>query len=167
METLLILQFRAVEQGEIKEAKCEVDCWVIPRLLTGGTTLRYAMYRLLLQGYRRCQSRWSVPISLRGAFLHSHEFFSGRPIWKLPTGGLQFKHPDGYTRAVDESSGAFFFEDGAGPAREDHGNIAWHTISFWTLAAQQEPPTVAYQGGNEPTEAESGADDLGDIYTAN
>lgn len=162
MDNLLILQFRAARQKEIKDPKCAVDCWVIPRLLTGGTTLRYAVYRLLLQGYRRCQSSWSVPVSLGGMIPHSHEFFSGRPIWKLPSGRLQLNHPGGYNRAVDASSGAFFFGDGADPARDDHGNVAWHTEPFWTLSAQQAQTAI------QLTEAGGDVDDfLGDIYTAN
>ncbi|KAF4505566.1 hypothetical protein G6O67_007500 [Ophiocordyceps sinensis] len=46
-QTLLLLQFRAREPKDIAEADCAVDCWVIPRINRWGSTLRYALYRLL------------------------------------------------------------------------------------------------------------------------
>ncbi|AEO59667.1 hypothetical protein MYCTH_2308128 [Thermothelomyces thermophilus ATCC 42464] len=54
-ETLLMLQFRATSPWDIRRADCAVDCWVIP--ITKSTcSLRYALYRLLVQGFRRCQA---------------------------------------------------------------------------------------------------------------
>jgi hypothetical protein len=54
----LMLQFKATERVSIKDANCEVDCWVLPRQSINGSTLRYGLYRLLALGFRRCQSWW-------------------------------------------------------------------------------------------------------------
>ncbi|KAL2174067.1 uncharacterized protein P884DRAFT_159421, partial [Thermothelomyces heterothallicus CBS 202.75] len=52
---LLVLQFRARKPDHIRNADCPIDCWVIP--VEGSTcTLRYALYRLMVQGFRRCQA---------------------------------------------------------------------------------------------------------------
>jgi len=53
-ETLLLLQFRANAEGDIQLEDLVVDCWVLPRARS-GTPFRYALYMLLLQGFRRLQ----------------------------------------------------------------------------------------------------------------
>ncbi|KAK3336914.1 hypothetical protein B0T19DRAFT_447695 [Cercophora scortea] len=68
-EHLLILQFRARKPEHIRNADCPVDCWVIPA--KGSTcTLRYALHRLMVQGFRRCQAVAAAkPLSLTKYFV--------------------------------------------------------------------------------------------------
>ncbi|KAK3938580.1 hypothetical protein QBC46DRAFT_365378 [Diplogelasinospora grovesii] len=107
--TLLMLQFRANDKGKIKDAKCEVDCWVIPRENGGGCTVRYGLYRLLVQGFRKCQGLRSYEVSLGGIRPSFRQFYSGRPVWKVD--GQNFgNHP------------------------QDGGNRVWDTPSFWDTA---------------------------------
>lgn len=63
---LLMLQFRADTREAIKFIRCEVDCWVIPRENPGGCTFKTALYRLMVQGLRRCQGRWALQPQLLG-----------------------------------------------------------------------------------------------------
>jgi len=54
-EWLLMLQFRAESPEGIKDLNCKIDGWLIPRVNgDNGVTLRYALYRFLAQGFRRC-----------------------------------------------------------------------------------------------------------------
>ncbi|TQV95309.1 hypothetical protein IF1G_06296 [Cordyceps javanica] len=86
-KTLLLLQFRAVKFEAIEDENCPVDCWVL-QANKSRCTLRYALYRLLAQGWRR-------------------EFYSGRPIWSLNEANrYQTEHPYGYQRSVDQATGA-------------------------------------------------------------
>ncbi|KAM7210611.1 hypothetical protein V8F06_014001, partial [Rhypophila decipiens] len=53
--TFLMLQFRAAKLDAIRDPDCTVDCWVFPGKNPNGIPLRFAFYRLLVQGFRRCQ----------------------------------------------------------------------------------------------------------------
>jgi hypothetical protein len=122
--TLLMLQFRARKPEHIRKADCRIDCWVIP--VTGSTcTLRYALYRLMVQGLRRCQaSVANQPLKVGSLTEHGREFFSGRPIWKLD-GQSVGDHPEGYLRAVHAATGALYWN------HEQAEDVVWETPGFW------------------------------------
>ncbi|KAK5652623.1 hypothetical protein OQA88_10216 [Cercophora sp. LCS_1] len=135
--TLLILQFQASERANIADAKCEVDCWVIPRRNDGGCTLRYALYRLLVQGLRKCQGLRSTDVSLGGIRPFSRQFYSGRAVWEA--NGQNFgDHPQGYVRAIDTTWGAFFWTSNGAPLLDNSGNKVWVTLSFWAPAEPEQ-----------------------------
>ncbi|SPQ21176.1 a505a8da-e047-4946-99ab-bbf81f681c51 [Thermothielavioides terrestris] len=91
---LLLLQFRAATKEDLKRQDCEVDCWVIPRINTAeGCTLRYAFYRFLAQGFRRCQGLSGGRTPVNGFAPHSREWFSGIPIFQDEHGVLTYTHP--------------------------------------------------------------------------
>lgn len=48
----LVLQFRVERVVHIKSSRCSVDCWDLPHKNDYGTTYRYILYRLLVQGLR-------------------------------------------------------------------------------------------------------------------
>lgn len=107
-----MLQFRAKSPEKIKDPKCKVDCWLIPRVNgDSGMTFRYALYRFLAQGLRRVQSYcWPTTIPTRvGGLLPepNREFFSGRPVWKVD-GVSHTQHRGGFRRAIDIEYGAFY-----------------------------------------------------------
>ena len=131
-----MLQFRARSLDKIKDPNCKVDCWIIPRQ-NNGTTLRYALYRFLVQGFRRCQSYWPVPLPASGVGglfpEHKCEFFSGRPAWNV-NGTLYGEHPGGFYRDIDVESGAFYWTHDNGPPP---GGRVWDTEAFWQLQSNQ------------------------------
>lgn len=126
-EVLLMLQFRAKEKGDIKKADCQVDCWVIPREHTGDLTLRSALYRLLLQGVRRCQGATATSAAPGGVRPLYREFFSGLPVWKASGGGFAYEHPGGWDRVLDVNTGAFYWTKDGSPT-----SLVWDTRYFWT-----------------------------------
>ncbi|RTE81367.1 hypothetical protein BHE90_004158 [Fusarium euwallaceae] len=145
--TFIMLQFRAKTRDDIKDAKCVVDCWVFPRDNFHGTPLRYALYRLLVQGFRRCQGLRALDVSLFGVRPSRREFYNGRPLWNLPD-GLTHSRPWGHTRRVDPAYGAFYWADGDGPAPllDQNGTQVWDTAAFWEPAeehAQQDDDSMA------------------------
>ncbi|RSL86981.1 hypothetical protein CEP52_015658 [Fusarium oligoseptatum] len=122
--TLLILQFRAQTASQIRNEDCEVDCWILP-LNTGICTFRCALYRLMVQGLRRCQVGTPGPLTV-GGFTETHrEFFSGQPIWSL-NGNPSYTHPDGYSRVVDKETGALGWVHS-----EQDPQGAWETGAIW------------------------------------
>lgn len=132
-EWLLMLQFRAESPGKIKDPNCKIDCWLIPRVNgDNGVTFRYALYRFLAQGFRRCQSYyWPTAIPTRvGGLLPepNREFFSGRPIWKVD-GVSHGQHPGGFQRAIYIEYGAFYW------THSDQSllpvEVLWDTQAFW------------------------------------
>ncbi len=147
---LLMLQFRARDATRIKDANCEVDCWVFPRRNEGDTPLRYALYRLLLQGFRRCQGHWPMAnMSLRGVTPHHREFYNGQPVWKMADGRYS-AHPEGCYRKVDASYGAFYWVDPDGNEElDEQGNRMWDTEGFGenTQATGQQQHGGYQQGG--------------------
>lgn len=132
-----MLQFRATEPSKIKDPKCEVDCWVVPRQNLQGCTARYALYRLLTQGFRRCQGEQGVDVAFNGQRAHSREFYNGKSIWRVD-GKLHYS-PWGYHRVVDPSYGAFFWANpgGSDPLLDASGNVVWDTVAFWSTEEQQ------------------------------
>ncbi|KAK3317210.1 hypothetical protein B0T19DRAFT_479337 [Cercophora scortea] len=71
---LLLLQFRAATREDLKKEDCEVDCWILPRKNSvGGCTLRYGFYRLLAQGFRRCQGLRGRSVTVGGFAPESRE----------------------------------------------------------------------------------------------
>lgn len=104
---------------EIVQKDCLVDCWVIPR--DCGITLRYAFYRLLLQGFRRFQGH---KLALNTFSCDFRQFYNGRPLWKFGTGHVA-THPYGYTRWVDSSTGAICWTQ---PDRDD---VIQETMALW------------------------------------
>jgi len=121
---LLVLQFRARKPEHIRNADCPIDCWVIP--VEGSTcTLRYAFYRLMVQGLRRCQAIVAAkPLSVGSLKEHGREFFTGRPIWKV-NGQSSTNHPENYVRAVDGTTGGLFWSH---TMVED---AVWETEALW------------------------------------
>ncbi|POR39747.1 Uncharacterized protein TPAR_00065 [Tolypocladium paradoxum] len=125
---LLLLQFRASKLERIEDENCQVDCWVIPR--TGSyCTLRYGLYRLLAQGWRRCQSETAGQLTVGGLTADSREFYNGRPIWRVD-GVKHGKHPAGYERSVDGATGALKWTN------EEYPEVM-ETWPFWGGEAAQ------------------------------
>ncbi|GAB1320242.1 hypothetical protein MFIFM68171_10452 [Madurella fahalii] len=134
--TLLMLQFRADYKSKIKDAKCEVDCWVIPRENEGGCTLRYCLYRLLVQGFRKCQGLRSYEVCLGGLRPSFRQFYSGRLVWNTD-GRDSGYHPPGYATVMDNSCGAFYWTHNGNHCL-DGVNRVWDTQSFWHLVQLNE-----------------------------
>lgn len=119
---LLMIQFRAQRVSDIQDATCEVDCWILPRDNTKGTPLRYALYRLLVQGLRRCQGETANPsLSLNGVEFHRRYFFNGVAVWKI--NGSKHRHPWGYRRRLHKESGAFYWVNEHGEPLLDGGAL--------------------------------------------
>ncbi|AEO63323.1 uncharacterized protein THITE_2108411 [Thermothielavioides terrestris NRRL 8126] len=112
---LLLLQFRAATKEDLKRQDCEVDCWVIPRINTAeGCTLRYAFYRFLAQGFRRCQGLSGGRTPVNGFAPHSREWFSGIPIFQDEHGVLTYTHPQNtdehaFYRELNVEDGSFYW----------------------------------------------------------
>ncbi|KAM0436743.1 hypothetical protein ACHAPT_002454 [Fusarium lateritium] len=121
--TLLVLQFRAQRVQDLQDDRCSVDCWVLPRA-TSSCTLRYALYRLLAQGWRRYQAEFAGPtFTVGGLAPRSREFFTGQPIWGVE--GDAFRaHPGGYQRSVGAATGALIWTHKEYPAEMETG-------AFW------------------------------------
>ncbi|KAH7465221.1 hypothetical protein FOMA001_g17346 [Fusarium oxysporum f. sp. matthiolae] len=101
---LILLQFRAFRLDDIKEESCKIDCWVFP-VKTSSCSLRYALYRLLAQGWRRCQGELAPACTIGGLQPYAREFFTGLPIWRYNNQKSK-SHPAGYQRTVDQRTGA-------------------------------------------------------------
>jgi len=130
--TFLMLQFRAATLDGIRDPECTVDCWVFPRDNPNGVSLRSALYRLLAQGFRRCQAQWALWPTLYGIAPDRREFYNGRPLWKID-GRLKGK-PWGHRRRIDTTYGAFYWTDtnGEDPLIDDGtGEKVWDTMNFW------------------------------------
>ncbi|KAM3498869.1 hypothetical protein MY11210_009650 [Beauveria gryllotalpidicola] len=105
---LLMLQFQAKKPEAIASEDCKIDCWIFPRDNTGGVPLRYAFYRLLVQGLRRCQGQLSPSIvTLNGQHSEFRNFYNREPVWKI--GGALHTHPWGMYRAVDPRDGSMYW----------------------------------------------------------
>lgn len=87
--SLLLLQFRAERAEDMLAVECPVDCWVLP--MTGcDANWRIALYRLLVQGFRRIQGACAIPISLGGLQPLRRRFFNGQPVWEAEGGAGRF-----------------------------------------------------------------------------
>jgi hypothetical protein len=121
-----MLQFRAQRAEAIRDANCPVDCWVIPA--AGSTcTLRYALYRLLVQGLRRCQGSAAPRLTVGTMTEYRREFFTGRPVWRHE-GQSSLEHPEGYVRQIDPDTGALFWGN---PLVQEES--VWETAPLWEL----------------------------------
>ncbi|RSL67862.1 hypothetical protein CEP53_002805 [Fusarium sp. AF-6] len=121
---LLLLQFRAEKAEDIDKESCPVDCWVLPMEQT-ACPLRLAFYRLLSQGWRRCQAELTAPFTVGGLAPHSREFFNGLPVRKHE-GKKTRTHPLGYQRSVHATTGALIWI-----RDENEGEVEWETAAFW------------------------------------
>ncbi|EPE04774.1 hypothetical protein F503_06323 [Ophiostoma piceae UAMH 11346] len=126
---LLMLQFRANSVDAIRHTN-DVDCWVLPRENPGGTPFRYALYRLLVQGFRRFQGLHRTNVHLNGLAAETVDLFTGQPRWRI--NGTLTRQPFGYTRALDRNTGAFYWLDEHGNVLMDQqGNFIWDTTRLW------------------------------------
>lgn len=128
-----MLQFCAETAEEIRHEDCKVDAWIFPRH-DPGVTMRYALYRLLLQGFRRCQGMWPMPTPTPHPFGQApeyREFYSGQPMWNI--GGRYHAKPWGHRRRVDVYCGALYWteQDGVTPLVDENGDRIWDTEQFW------------------------------------
>lgn len=138
-----MLQFRANDREEIKSEKCAVDCWILPRVNPDGVTLRYGLYRLLLQGFRRVQGMCSMGTALYGRAPYRREFYSGTPIWKMDDGSYT-STPWEHVRQLDSACGAFYWMDPDGkPLETDDQEMVWDTMPFWSLGGVEASPQEA------------------------
>ncbi|KXX77148.1 hypothetical protein MMYC01_207562 [Madurella mycetomatis] len=128
-ETLLVLQFRANKVEDILEENCPVDCWVLPRE-SSNTPLRFALYMLLAQGFRRFQGMCAVPLTVGGLTPRLRQFFNGRPVWRV-NGANLVEHPGGYQRSVDPDSGAVKW------THDEDPEAVWETLALWDVDAAQ------------------------------
>lgn len=125
-----MIQFRAQNVSDIQDPSCEVDCWILPRVNTHGTSLRYALYRLLVQGLRRCQGMDTNPsLSLNGHKLDKRYFFNGAAVWKIH--GSEEPNPWGFYRRLHQESGAFYWVNANGEPLRDGEAYVWDTLKFW------------------------------------
>ena len=136
-QTLLLLQFRASNRDMIASPDCEIDSWVIPvsNERSGSCTLRYALYRFLVHGLRRCQgnSFTNKYLTINGHQPKEREYFSGDPLWELPgTIGLT-KNPWGCYRAVDTQASAMYWMREGQPLRDNNEDIIYDTRPILTV----------------------------------
>ncbi|KAK4102498.1 hypothetical protein N658DRAFT_339775 [Parathielavia hyrcaniae] len=124
-ETLLLLQFRADRPEDIRDQNCAVDCWVFPRQ-SSLISLRYALYILLVQGLRRFQGIYALPLTVGGLAPLSRKFYNGVPVWQPGNGDVATEHPGGYSRTVDGDSGAVKWIH-----PDDAEYLVWETGAFW------------------------------------
>lgn len=139
-----MLQFWADYRSKIRDAKCEVNCWVIPGENGGGCTLRYCLYRLLVQGFRKCQGLRSYEVCLDGVRPSFRQFYSGRLVWNIHGQSPEY-HPPGYARQIDNSCGAFYWAYNGTPCL-DGGDKVWDTPRFWHLAQPYQESEQEGQG---------------------
>lgn len=104
---------------------------MLPRENPNGTTLRYAQYKLLVQGLRRCQGLHPTDATLYGQHPNYREFYNGRPVWKIDD--KFYIKPWGYSRQIDLSYGFFYWveADGTTPLVDKTGDKIWDTLAFW------------------------------------
>ncbi|KAK4143562.1 uncharacterized protein C8A04DRAFT_12250 [Dichotomopilus funicola] len=133
----LMLQFRADTPEGIKDIHCDVDFWLIPIDNLGGSTLRTALYRLMVQGLRRCQGARAVQPLLHGYPPALRRWFSGEPFWNVGNGVLE-SNPWGYTRYFDASTGAVWWMHGDNRAVDESGNPIWDCMGLWENNAGQD-----------------------------
>ncbi|KAI8713971.1 hypothetical protein NCS52_01116200 [Fusarium sp. LHS14.1] len=143
--TLIMLQFRAKKAKGLEDAKCPVDCWVLPRDNIHGTPLRYALYRFIVQGFRRCQGEAAVDVAFNGQRPSGRCFFNGVPFWKAED-GTKISEPWDYHRRVEASNGAFYWARPGGleAVQYNDGNTVWDTAPFWESEEQAEEEEDLY-----------------------
>ena len=120
---LLILRFRARSRDDIKQ--CPVDCWVVPSVSTDTTSsIRYAFYRLLSEGFHRAISHsLGHPMVTIGQYQRYFEWFSGKPCWVDNNGNVYEIPPAGYTRVYHSQQRQWAWNLNGAP-------FAWDTAAF-------------------------------------
>ncbi|KAF1365588.1 hypothetical protein EJ07DRAFT_95213 [Lizonia empirigonia] len=103
---LLILQFRASSREDIKT--CQADCWVILTVSSPTTaSIRYALYRLLSDGFHRSVGQANNPQVAIGNYRRYFEWFSGKPYWSDGNNTLYQLPLQGYERVFHSQSRAW------------------------------------------------------------
>lgn len=126
---LLILQFRAHSVDEIR-SDGDVDCWILPRDNHGGTPWRYALYRLLVQGFRRAQGLLRVNPALNGLYADMVILYTGEPRWRI--NGHMTRNPFGYKRILYSETGAYYWANEEGTMLvDDQGMVILDTCPLW------------------------------------
>jgi hypothetical protein len=88
---------------------------------------------LLMQGFRRFQGTYALPLTVGGLTPQYHRFYNGLPVWQPGNAdGADTEHPGGYTRSVDRDSGALKWTH-----PEDAEYLVWETQAFWGEHAAQ------------------------------
>ncbi|KAL2160783.1 hypothetical protein VTH06DRAFT_980 [Thermothelomyces fergusii] len=131
-KTLLLLQFRADTLDHICDPHCAVDCWVLP-MKSSAVPLRYALYRLLLQGFRRLQGMYAWPLTVGGLTPIGRRFYDSVPLWRDPNREgpyIAAIHPGGYRRSVDPNTGAVRWTLNR-PGSQEPVDVVWETPAFW------------------------------------
>lgn len=119
-DTLLVLQFRAVQESQLRDDDCPVDCWVIPRTRS-VTSMRDALNRLMTQGYRRAKGRQSpYDMEIDGVRFTEREFFTAQPLWELENGVRTTSHPGGWKRSINRGLQFQWIKEGNRPRTEFH-----------------------------------------------
>jgi hypothetical protein len=119
---LLMLRFRASSRNDIKT--CQVDCWVIPSVSSQTTTsIRYAFYRMLSDGFHRSVSQANNPVVTVGQYQRYYEWFSGMPYWSDGSNTFYQLPLEGYERVFHSQARAWAWNfDGA--------HHTWDTVAF-------------------------------------
>jgi len=81
--------------------------------------MQYALYRLLIQGFRRCLGLHAPPLTLAG-YPRSFVYFSGRPQFMVHGGGFVESYPVGYERKYSSEYGAWYWTSG-------NNDVLWDT----------------------------------------
>jgi hypothetical protein len=76
---MLIVRFRANDREDIK--RCNGDMFVIPNIAgPGGIHIRYALYRLMVDGLHRSMAATAPPVTIV-AYTRHFDWFNGNPFW--------------------------------------------------------------------------------------
>jgi hypothetical protein len=76
---MLIVRLRADDREDIQT--CNGDMFVIPNIAAvGGICLRYALYRLMVDGLHRIMAETAPAVTIGHYTRHFH-WFSGEPYW--------------------------------------------------------------------------------------
>ena len=140
--TLVLLQFAATTENEIKDPACPIDAWVLPRSNLNGIPLRLAFYRLLVQGFRRCQGLYPNTAISFNPPPYIRRFYDGEPLWKVD--GKRTRNPWGYRRQINRQDGSFFwvqpYNDEA--VLDQNQNVFLDTLPFWELPSPAPQPAA-------------------------
>lgn len=127
----------------MKDKDCRVDCWILPRTNEERESppLRYSLYRLLVQGLRRCQGLAEVKeVSINGYSPEYRQFYSGRPVFCDEKGNLVYDHPQNsqqwtFDREVNIDRGSFYWRLNEEPLIEN-GESVWDSKPMWGFDEQ-------------------------------
>jgi hypothetical protein len=78
-KTMLIVRLRARNREDIRT--CNGDMFVIPNIAgLGGIHIRYALYRLSVDGLHRNMAAIAPPVNI-GIYTRNFDWFNGNPYW--------------------------------------------------------------------------------------